>query len=223
MVMRTQRLLTWLVVAVLIGLAGRAEATQKFGPLEISGNLQSQQLIRHPDIDQYQFIQQRNTMRVRVDYNWLKRGGKWFDRYDLSDWVDSSSLFLLYRGVYDSVYDYTPSFNDKFTFQGEKVDKRFDNLNDYSKGARNALKFENQLREAYVDIKFRGNFSLRAGKQQIIWGESDGFRLLGLHDRVRKDEVLLEEAQEKALGEREGAFRLLVAHDFLSGPLAGSG
>jgi len=38
--------------------------------------------------------------------------------------------------------------------------------------------FENSLREAYVDIKFRGNFSLRAGKQQIIWGESDGFRLL---------------------------------------------
>ena len=88
MVMRTQRLLTWLVVVVLMGVAGHAEATQKFGPLEISGNLQSQQLIRHPDIDQYQFIQQRNTMRVRVDYAWLKRGGKWFDRYDLSDWVD---------------------------------------------------------------------------------------------------------------------------------------
>jgi len=35
MVMRTQRLLTWLVVAVLIGVASYAEATQKFGPLEI--------------------------------------------------------------------------------------------------------------------------------------------------------------------------------------------
>ena len=117
-------------------------------------------------------------MRVRVDWEWMKRGGKWLDRYDLSDWVDSSHLFLLYRGVYDSVYDYTPSLQRQAAFQGEKVDKRFDNLNDYSKGARDALKFENQLREAYVDIKFRGNFSLRAGKQQIIWGESDGFRLL---------------------------------------------
>src|SRR5512147_1520986 len=99
MVMSMQRVLTWMVVAVLIGIAGRADATQKFGPLEISGNIQSQQLIRHPDIDQYYFIQQRNTLRVRVDYEWMKRGGKFLDRYDLSDWIDSSHLFLLYRGV----------------------------------------------------------------------------------------------------------------------------
>ncbi len=178
MVMRAQRVLAWLVAAVLIGVAGRVEATQKFGPLEISGNLQSQQLIRHPDIDQFYFIQQRNTMRVRVDWEWYKRGGKWIDRYDLSDWIESSHVFLLYRGVYDSVYDLTPSFTDKFEFTGEKIDKRFEHLDDMDKGARDAMKFENQLREAYVDIKFRGNFSLRAGKQQIIWGESDGFRLL---------------------------------------------
>jgi branched-chain amino acid transport system substrate-binding protein len=62
-----------------------------------------------------------------------------------------------------------------------------------------------------------------AAAMYLLEQKPDGFRLLGLHDRVRKDEVLLEEAQEKALGEREGAFRLLVAHDFLSGPLAGSG
>jgi hypothetical protein len=178
MVMRTQRTLAWLVLILSIGIAGRADATQKFGPLEISGNLQSQQLIRHPDIDQYYFIQQRNTLRVRVDWEWMKRGGKWLDRYDLSDWIESSHLFLLYRGVYDSVYDLTPGFTDKFEFTGEKIDKRFEHLDDMSRGARNAMKFENQLREAYVDIKFRGNFSLRAGKQQVIWGESDGFRLL---------------------------------------------
>ncbi len=178
MVMRTQRMLAWLVVTVLLVGAGRAEATQKFGPLEISGNLQSQQLIRHPDIDQFYFIQQRNTMRVRVDWEWVKRGGKWLDRYDLSDWVDSSHLFLLYRGVYDSIYDLTPGFTDKRDFQGVKLDKRFEHLDDMSKDARDAQKFESQLREAYVDIKFRGNFSLRAGKQQIIWGESDGFRML---------------------------------------------
>jgi hypothetical protein len=152
MVIRTQRTLVWLIAVVLIAIAGRADATQKFGPLEISGNLQSQQLIRHPDIDQYYFIQQRNTMRVRVDWEWMKRGGKWMDRYDLSDWVESSHVFLLYRGVYDSVYDLTPGFTDKHEFTGEKVDKRFEHLDDMSRGARNAMKFENQLREAYVDI-----------------------------------------------------------------------
>jgi hypothetical protein len=171
MVMRTQRVLTGLVAVVLIVVAGRAEATQKFGPLELSGNLQSQQLIRHPDINSYELIQQRNTLRVRVEWEWMKHGGLWFDRFDLSEWVDHSNLFLLYRGVYDSVYDTTPGGRTHRTFQGEKVDKRFDEIGDFSKGARNALRFENVLREAYVDINFRGNFSLRAGRQQIIWGE----------------------------------------------------
>lgn len=178
MVMRTQRLLMWLVAVVLIGTAGRAHATQKMGPLELSGNIQSQELIRHPDVDQYYFIQQRNTLRVRVDYDWYKRGGKWLDRYDFSDWLESSHLFLLYRGVYDSVYDTTPGFTDRREFTGQKIDKRFEHLADMSKGARDAQKFESQLREAYVDLKFKGGFSMRAGKQQVIWGESDGFRLL---------------------------------------------
>lgn len=178
MVMRTQRVLAGLVAMVLIGVAGRAQATQVFGPLELSGNVQSQQLIRHPEIGKYQLIQQRNTLRVRVDWHWIKNREPWLGRFDFSEWIDRSSLFLLYRGVYDSVYDTLPSTRSHRTFQGEKVDKRFNDIDDFSKGAREALRFENVLREAYVDIKFRGNFSLRAGRQQIIWGESDGFRLL---------------------------------------------
>ncbi len=134
--------------------------------------------MRHPDVDKFQFIQQRNTMKIRVDWHWLQRGGKWLDRFDLSDLVESSNLFLLYRGVYDSVFDTKPGMRTKRTFQGEKVDKRFDDLDDFDRGALDAFKFENTLREAYVDVKFRGGFSLRAGRQQIIWGESDGFRLL---------------------------------------------
>jgi len=181
----TRRALGTVMVALtVLGSAGVAFATQKFGPFEISGNLQSQELVRHPDWDQYQFIQQRNTARIRVDWAWVQRGGKWLDRFDLSDLVSESHLFLLYRGVYDSVYDYTPDVTTKREFTGEKVDPRFNDLSDFNKGARDALKFESVLREAYVDIKFRGplsGFSLRAGRQQIIWGESDGFRLL---DRV---------------------------------------
>ena len=167
-----------LVLITALVSASPAGATQKFGPLELSGNLVSTQIIRHPDVDDFQFIQQRNTMKIRVDWEWMKRGGKWLDRYDLSHLIESSHLFLLYRGVYDSVYDTTPGMRTQRTFQGEKVDRRFDDLDDFSRGARDALKFENVLREAYVDVKFRGGFSLRAGRQQIIWGESDGFRLL---------------------------------------------
>jgi len=44
------------------------------------------------------------------------------------------------------------------------------------------LKFENRLREAYVDLRFKQiPLSLRLGRQQIVWGETDNFRLL---DRV---------------------------------------
>jgi hypothetical protein len=169
---------SFIALVALAGVSGVAHATQKYGPLELSGNLQSTQIVRHPDPGDFQFIQQRNSMKVRVDWAWIQRRGKWLDRFDLSDLIDSSNLFLLYRGVYDSVFDYTPGIKTKREFTGEKTDPRFDDLDDFDKGARDALKFENVLREAYVDIKFKGNFSLRAGRQQIIWGESDGFRLL---------------------------------------------
>jgi len=179
MLMRTKRRGVGLLAAVItLVTAGSALATQKFGPIELSGNLQSQQLVRHPDVSTYQFIQQRNTARIRVDWEWIGRDGRWLDRYDLSDVIQSSHLFLLWRGVYDSVYDTKPDISTSREFTGERVDRRFNDVGDFSKGARDALKFENVLREAYVDIKFKGNFSLRAGRQQIIWGESDGFRLL---------------------------------------------
>src|SRR3954469_10284453 len=70
-----------------------ASATLKYGPLELSGNLQSQNIIRHSDIDEYHFVQQRNTFRARVDWNWLERG-KLIDRIEIP-FIESSKLFLL--------------------------------------------------------------------------------------------------------------------------------
>jgi Protein of unknown function (DUF1302) len=171
-----QRTATLTAALVLLG-ASSALATQKYGPLEISGNIQAQNLIRHPDVDTYQFIQQRNTMRIRVDWDWLEKG-KLIDRFELP-WIKSSKLFLLYRGVYDSVYDYTPTFREH-DFRGrEPGPGSLRTLSDLSRGARDALKFESQLREAYVDLKLSGApISFRLGKQQIIWGEADNFRML---------------------------------------------
>ena len=40
-------------------------------------------------------------------------------------------------------------------------------------------KFENRLREAYVDFKLKdAPLSFRLGRQQVIWGESDQFRVM---------------------------------------------
>src|SRR4051812_24026087 len=77
-----------------------AHATQRFGPVELSGNLQSQTLIRNPDPSTYEFIQNRNVARLRLDYDWLV-GGKFYGKYDIP-FIDKSKLAILWRGVYDS-------------------------------------------------------------------------------------------------------------------------
>jgi uncharacterized protein DUF1302 len=151
-------LLGGLVALLTIAGPNRAGATIKYGPFQLSGSLQSQNLIRHPDVDSYNITQQRNTARLQLEYKWLENG-KFIDKYDIP-FIARSSLYVLYRGVYDSFYDFTPGYIEKS----------------------DVLKFDNQLREAYVDLKMRDiPLSVRAGRQQIVWGETDNFRML---DRV---------------------------------------
>ncbi len=181
------------VLAVLhLALPARAPATQKWGPLQLSGNVQSQNLIRHPTFDTYEFVQQRNTVHVRLDYDWLQ-AGKLYNKYDIP-FIENSHLFLLWRGVYDSIYDYTPGYIEEEDVHYDAYGAGRQNLFEFAqsvgrtdvleigslaKEARDRIKFENQLRELYVDIKFRGiPLSIRGGRQQIVWGETDNFRML---------------------------------------------
>ena len=153
-----------------------AEATLRFGDLQISGDLSAQNLVRHRSPSDYQFIQQRNTARVRLDYEWLKRG-KLLGKYE-TPWLRRSSLYLLYRGVYDSVFDWAPG-GELMTNQGTLDGGQ---ISDIPHDVRNALKYENTLREGYVDLDFsQVPLHLRIGRQQIVWGETDFFRML---DRV---------------------------------------
>jgi hypothetical protein len=196
-------------LALLASLAAvPAGATQRFGPVQISGNLQSANIIRHPDERTFQFIMNRNIAHLRLDYDWLE-GGKFYGKYRIP-FIERSHLFLLWRGVYDSVYDTAPGFIQKDDVHGRAYNGHL-NLYEYatrSKGfsrgvlqirgmghdAREGLKFENQLREAYADIKFRGiPLTVRAGRQQIVWGESDNFRML---DRVNTLDITWHFAQE---------------------------
>ncbi len=208
--MSDRRLVTAALYAVLAVVLAwppqRASATQKWGPLQISGNLQTQNLIRHPDASHFEFIQNRNTAHIRLDYDWVQ-GGKLYSRYNIP-FIESSHLFLLYRGVYDSVYDSTPGFVQKtdihgkiYTPDGIHLTNYYDyaiatkgckthpgpgcvtgntfELSGIPKEARDAYRFEDAMREAYADIKFRGvPLTMRAGRQQIVWGETDNFRML---------------------------------------------
>lgn len=171
------RSLPAIVTALLLVLqASSADAVLRLGDLEVSGDLSAQNLVRTRDVGKFQFIQQRNTLRLVLDYDWLANG-RLMDRYD-TPWLRDSSLYLLYRGVYDSVFDWAPGGNLE-TNQGKLDGGTIASL---SHAARTALKYENNLREAYVDMDLAAiPLHLRLGKQQIIWGETDFFRML---DRV---------------------------------------
>jgi uncharacterized protein DUF1302 len=158
-----------------------AGATQKFGPVELSGNLQSQNLVRHLDAESWQYVQNRNIARIRFEYAWLE-GGRFMNNYDIP-FIQTSKLFVQWRGVYDSVYDTTPGFAPRYDIHGDAYGNRklpeYLRQNGFTRDERDAYKFENTLREAYIDLKFRPiPLSIRAGKQQIVWGETDNFRML---------------------------------------------
>lgn len=200
----SDRRLRWAIVAVIAAALGAlapspAVATQKFGPLQISGNLQTQNLIRTPSVGNFEFVQNRNVAHVHLDYNWIQ-AGKFYGKYDIP-FIENSQLFLLWRGVYDSVYSTTPGFIPKiyeihgkayggknfyqYATQsgnfatGKKIPGDGLELSGLTHDERDAFKFENTLREAYADVKFRSvPLTMRAGRQQIVWGETDNFRML---------------------------------------------
>ena len=183
----------WVAIALLsvflsVMLCAAARATSKFGPLEVSGNLETQNLIRHPDTNQFQFVQNRNTARLRLDWDWVQNG-KLIERIPVP-FIERSKLYLLYRGVYDGFYDIAPGGN-------QMGQTRFDDIVGgaiagdetgihsrpprISGSQRGNLKYENDLREGYIDAKLKDlPVSLRIGRQQVIWGESDQFRIMDI-------------------------------------------
>jgi hypothetical protein len=199
---------------VVVAVAPVARAGVKYGPLELSGSLDSQTILRSAEIDDWQFVQNRNTALLRLDYNWLENG-KFIDRFDLP-FIKRSKLYLLYRGVYDSFWGIAPggrqkgvtAYDDRIggpvtgpTIGTQVVNGRSCNsvldptcvcppgqsctgraiYSRIGSSGRDALAFENRLREAYVDLAFADvPVSLRLGRQQVIWGESDYFRMMDI-------------------------------------------
>lgn len=180
-----------------------AHATLKYGPIELSGSVDSQTLIRTSQIDNWQFIQNRNTALLRLDYDWYQNG-KLIDRIEIPG-IKRSKLYVLYRGVYDSFWNIAPGGAQKGVtgyddtvggpIIGNKIGKTTTNCapgspspcplsGKYSRiqsEGRNALAWENTLREAYVDFALSDlPLSFRFGRQQVIWGESDQFRLMDI-------------------------------------------
>ncbi len=151
---------------------GAAEATPvppRLG-LEPWGSVQTQEIVRHPDVDELHFVQQRNTLRLGG------RGRLAPPARDLLPF-DAVTFTVLYRGVYDSVYDTAPIVRER-DLRGRKPGRAAArDLRDLPRRARAALRFENDLRAAFVDLR-AARLRLRLGKQQLVWGEADFFRML---------------------------------------------
>jgi hypothetical protein len=143
-------------------------------PLALWGSVQVQNIVRHPSIDEFQFIQQRNTVRLGAHWDPVRP-----EVPDERTGISAASFRLLYRGAYDSIYDYVPIFRER-DLRGRKPGRAAArDLRDLPRRARDAIKRESRLREAFVDLRLRAApVRLRLGLQQIVWGEADLFRML---------------------------------------------
>jgi hypothetical protein len=174
-----KRLSTFLKVAVCLTVLAPsyAHAIYRSASVDLGGHLRTTNIFRHPDIDKWSFIMQRNSLKLRLEYKWLQRG-KAFGKFNMP-FIERSDLFVLYRGVYDSVYDLTPGMVEREDISGDPIAPARASLSDIDKDTRDEYKFNNLIREAYMDVYFKSlPLTLRIGKQQVVWGESDGFRML---------------------------------------------
>lgn len=174
-----KRLWTFLKVAACLTVLAPsyAHAIYRDANVDFGGALRTTNIFRHPDIDKWYFISQRNSLKLRLEYKWLQRG-KAFGKFNVP-FIERSDLFILYRGVYDSIYDITPGMSQTSDISGDPIESQFLRLESIPKDERDELKFNNLIREAYMDIYFKSlPLTLRIGKQQVVWGESDGFRML---------------------------------------------
>src|SRR6185369_6290169 len=127
--------------------------------------------------------------------------------------IKRSKLYLLYRGVYDSFWDIAPGGRQKGVSAyddmiggpisghdiGETAPCPKQGLyTRTNKTARDGFKFENRLREAYIDLALTQlPLSFRLGRQQVIWGESDQFRLMDVINPIDTTWHLQQEEWDK--------------------------
>jgi hypothetical protein len=119
--------------------------------VELEGFVKAQNILRTPKFADAELIMQRNTAQIEGKYYFLKEGVA-FNRFSTGS-LEEATFSFIGRAVYDSVYDIRDDYSG---------------LNGRS---------EAELREAFVDFVLPP-FTLRLGRQQVVWGETDNFRAL---------------------------------------------
>ncbi len=126
--------------------------------LEFEGFLKAQNILRTPKFSDAEAIMQRNTLQLESKYYFLKDSTA-FNHVNTGI-LEEGTLTLIGRGVYDSIYEIRDSYDESFSNSDGKYGR-----------------YEAKLREGFFDLLLPP-VSLRIGKQQVVWGETDGFRAL---------------------------------------------
>ncbi|HBD12004.1 MAG TPA: hypothetical protein DCZ13_07635 [Porticoccaceae bacterium] len=148
------RLLAALFAMLLPGLSW---AIVKIGDdIELEGFVKAYNIVRTGAsfLDDADLTHQRNTAQVEGKYYFLQEGEAFGFK---TGPLEEATFTFLARGVYDSAFDIKDSF---------------DVLDDRGKE-------EYKVREAFFDF-IMPPFSLRLGRQQVVWGETDNFRALDI-------------------------------------------
>ncbi|MBM4267492.1 MAG: hypothetical protein FJ144_12910 [Deltaproteobacteria bacterium] len=132
-------------------------------------------------------LQNRYFLDVEWDHDLLPLVEKW-----TPDWMTTLEYTLNYRGEYEGIYDYGPSvYKNAFESQQEltaflKQSPTFapgqlefiPSITYFNRHRlRQVATYRNRLFQAFVDMEF-GDLFVRFGRQNLVWGETDVFRLL---------------------------------------------
>jgi hypothetical protein len=122
-----------------------------------------------------EWVQWRNELRLEYQYEDLVEDSKLFGQYAIP-FIRKADFSLMYRGRVDPVYIVRDKYRELYN----------ENQTDHF------LFPENDIREINLDVDFGNVFghklSMRLGKQQIVWGESDLFRSIDIVNPLRIDQ-----------------------------------
>ena len=181
------------VVAGLVWLTSPAQATIRVGNSEIQVVYEMQHAFQYDGSpgDNFEWVQWRNEMRVEYEYQDLvtPEGGL-FDKNIKIPGIRRADFSFMYRGRFDPVYAVRDKYDDMYPHRIKQL---------------KSFTFpENGFREMNLDVDFGDvmghGLSMRLGKQQIVWGESDLFRSIDIANTLRLD-------QNQAVGEAFEDFR----------------
>ena len=113
------------------------------------------------DFNHWDLVEARQLADIRPDYHMVKNY-KFMGRLDTLVLKDAD-FFAFYRPWYDAFG----------TLKGYGIMQPGTDRQEYNQQAIQQEYMRNDLREFYAQLNFTDNFSMRVGKQQVIWSEAD--------------------------------------------------